>query len=77
MSPLVRHRARKSRQTFSGGIWMREEGASMWRRARRCANRRAPIFDPNKDFKTMPYNARARASWRMSQQGPQCNNLND
>jgi len=65
MSATDRRVVAESRQHFSPVIFMQEEGGSLSRLARACACLRSTISDRKNDFKTMPYNARARASRHM------------
>ena len=66
-----------SRQHFSAVFLMQEEGGSLSLRARACACLHLMIFNPNRDFKTMPHNTRVRASWRLCDQRARRNNQDD
>ena len=65
MKATERLRFSGSRQHFSAVFLMQEEGGSLSLRARHCASLHLPISHPNRDFKTMPHNSHARASWRL------------
>ena len=66
-----------SRQHFSAVFFVQEEGGSLSLRARACACLHLTIFNPNRDFKTMPHKTRVRASWRMCEPGARLNNQYD
>ena len=77
MSPIERQCATRPRQHFSTLFFMQEEGGSLSLRARACACLHLMIFNPNRDFKTMPHNTRVRASWRLCDQRARRNNQDD
>ena len=71
------HRFSGSRQHFFSVFFVQEEGGSLSLRARACACLHLTIFNPNRDFKTMPHKTRVRASWRLCDQRARRNNQDD
>jgi len=74
MSAIDRRGGAEPRQHFSSVFFMQEDGGCLSRLAPVCACLQAAFFDPKRNFKTVPYNADVRASWRMCDPAMRHNN---